>query len=184
MKKAKLIKKIKNDNVKMPKDSYSLKDLILIIIVLVVILGMFYLITVLIVKPAKDSNINNSVTEIDYTKITLNNLLNRKEEEYYVLATKESLYAAISSDINYTQLYNNYISEYSSLENALPFYNIDLDDALNKNYVSNELNISNDISEIKLNDEVLFKIKNGKIDKYFVGNSKILKALSDLKESN
>jgi len=45
------------------------------------------------------------------------------------------------------------------------------------------LNISNEISELKLNDETLFKIKNGKIEEYFVGSKEILKALSTLKES-
>lgn len=168
----------------MEKNEYSLKKMISIIIVLLIILVAFYFITILVVKPVKDDNIDNSITEINSTKITLNNLLNRSEDEYYVLVTKESLYDAINSKIDYTQLYNNYINEYSSLENALQFYNVDLDDALNKNYVGDELNISNQINEIKLNNEVLFKIKNKKIDEYFVGSSEILKVLSNLKESN
>ena len=37
--------------------------------------------------------------------------------------------------------------------------------------------------EIKLNDEVLFKIEDGKIEEYFVGSKDILEELSDLKES-
>ena len=125
----------------------------------------------------------NIQTQIDSTKITLNNLLDRKENEYYVLATMESLYGDINSEIKYMELYNNYIKEYSSLENALPFYSINLDDALNKNFISDELNISNNISEIKLNNEVLFRVKNQEIVEYFVGSKDILKALSGLKES-
>ena len=183
MKKAKIIKTNKKQEKIVEQDTYSLKNLIRIIIVLVIILGIFYLITTLVVDAVKQDNINNTVTQIDSTKITLNNLLNRNEEEYYVLATKESLYNNINSQIKYSELYNNYISEYASLEDALPFYAVDLDDALNKNYMSDELNITDDIGEIKLNDEVLFKIKDGKIEEYFVGSSDILEELSDLKES-
>ena len=113
------------------------------------------------------------------TKITLNNLLNRKSDEYYVLATKQSE----NPQANYTQLYNNYINAYKTKENALPFYNVDLSDAINKNYLSNKLNITNEITELKLNDEILFRIKNGEIKEYFVGKTKILDALSKIKES-
>ena len=183
MKKAKLIKTNKKEQKTVEQDTYSLKNLIRIIIVLVVILGIFYLITTLVVDPVKKDNANNSATQIDSTKITLNNLLNRKEEEYYVLATKESLYDSANSKIDYSGLYNNYIKEYTSLEDALTFYNVDLDDALNKNYISDELNITDDLSKIKLNDEVLFKIENGEIEEYFVGSKDILEELSDLKES-
>ena len=179
MKKEKLIKQTKKEEKQMEKDSYSLKNLVSIIIIIVIILGVFYLITTLVIDPVEVNNTNNSITDIDSTKITLNNLLNRNENEYYVLATKEN----DNNKINYLELYNNYINTYSSKENALPFYNVDLKDALNKNYIAEELNISNEISELKLNDETLFKIKNGKIEEYFVGSKEILKALSTLKES-
>lgn len=184
MKKAKLVNIAKKENVKKESYSYSLKNFILIILILLVILGVFYILTTLLVKPVKQNNTDNSVTKIDHTKITLNNLLNRSADQYYVLAIKESLYKGANSNINYTQLYNNYINEYSSLENSLPFYKVDLDDALNKNYIGDKLKVSNEISKIKLNDEVLFKIKDGEIDEYFVGNSEILEELSSLKESN
>lgn len=179
MKKAKLIKTNKKEEKQMEKDSYSLKKLLLIILILAVTFGVFYLITALVVDPVEDQNINNTPIEIDSTKITLNNLLNRKESEYYVLATKES----DNSQVNYLMLYNNYINEYTKDEKALKFYNVDLNDALNKTYIGEELNISNEISKIKLNDEVLFKVKDGKIEKYFVGSKDILKVLSTLKES-
>lgn len=183
MKKAKLTKTNKKAGKIVQEDTYSLKNLIFIIIVLVIILGIFYLITTLVVDPVKQDNTNNAATQIDSTKITLNHLLDRKEEEYYVLATKESLYDAVNSQIKYSALYNNYIKEYTSLEDSLPVYIVDLDDALNKNYIDDKLNITNDISKIKLNDEVLFKIEEGKIDEYFVGSRDILEELSDLKES-
>lgn len=179
MKKAKINKqnvKEKNDIV---QETYSIKKFILIILILVVVLGAFYLITTFVVKPSEQEEPNNTITQIDYTKTTMNNLLNRKENEYYVLATLSQ----DNSQVNYLELYNNYINEYSEEENSLTFYNINLNDALNKNYIGDELNVSNNISEIKLNDDVLFKIKNSEIEEYFVGSKKILEKLSVLKES-
>ena len=178
MKKAKLVKNNKKQEI-MEKDTYSLKSFLLIILVLVIILGIFYFITTLVVKPVNPTNKDNGVTIIDSTKITLSNLLNRKEEEYYVLATKQNN----NAQANYQTLYNNYINEYKKQEDALTFYNVNLDDALNKNYISDELNITNDLSELKVNDDILFKIKDNKIEEYFAGNKNILKELSTLKES-
>lgn len=178
MKKAKLVKNNKKQEI-IEKDSYSLKSFLLIILVLVIILGIFYVITTLVVKPVNPTDNDNGVTIIDETKITLNNLLNRKEKEYYVLATKQNN----NTQANYQTLYNNYINEYKKEEKALTFYNINLDDALNKGYISDKLNISNDLSELKVNDDILFKIKDNKIEEYFAGNKNILKQLSILKES-
>lgn len=180
MKKAKLIKNNNQEKKQMENDTYSIKNLLLIIIIISAVFGIFYLITSLIVKPVEQNNTSNTVTEIDSTKITLNHLLDRNEEEYYVLATKESLYNEYGSKINYSELYNNYITNYSSIEDSLPFYYVNLDDALNKNYLSDELNISNEINEIKLNNEVLFKIKNNEIEEYYVGSSDILEILKNL----
>lgn len=180
MKKAKLIKNKKGEQRKVENDTYSIKNLILIVLVISIVFGLFYLITSLFVKPVEENRIDNEVTEFDSTKITLGNLLDRNEDEYYVLATKESLYDSYNSKINYSELYDNYISSYKTNEDSLQFYYVDLDDALNKNYISDELNISNKINEIKLNDEVLFKVKNGEIEQYYVGSSEILKALKKI----
>lgn len=178
MKKAKLVKNNKKQEI-IEKDSYSLKSFLLIILVLVIILGIFYVITTLVVKPVNPTDNDTGVTIIDETKITLSNLLNRKEKEYYVLATKQNN----NTQANYQTLYNNYITEYKKQEGALTFYNINLNDALNKSYISDKLNISNDLSELKVNDDILFKIKDNKIEEYFSGSQNILKQLSTLKES-
>lgn len=178
MKKAKLIKNNKKEQV-VENDTYSLKKLLLIIIVLSVLFGVFYLITYLLVDPKEENETDNEIVEIDESLIHLGNLLNRKEKEYYVLATKKSE----NNQTNYQELYNQYITKYSENDESLKFYNVDLDNAINKTYIGEELNITNNISEIKLNDDVLFKIKDNKIEKYFVGSKEIIKELSNLKES-
>lgn len=178
VKKAKL-KKIDKKEKNVQKDTYSLKNLILIIVILVVVFSIFYFITTLFVKPEEKNVSNEQVTEINSKKIVISKLLNQKENEYYVIATKKPK----NSKANYLELYNNYIEKYKTEEGSLTFYNVDLDDAINKTYIGEKLNISDNIDELKVNDEVLFKIKDGKIDKYYVGNKDILDALSTLKES-
>ena len=181
MKKAKLNKIKEKEKTVNEANEYSISKLIKIIIVIAIVFGVFYLITTLVVKPDNTPE-ENSIVDIDYDKITVGQLLDRPENEYYVLATMKSLYAndSLGTSIKYNELYNDYISRYNELENHLNVYNIDLDDAINKEYISDDLNISDDLSSIKLNEEVLFKVKEGKIDQYYVGSSEIIDALSNL----
>ena len=178
MKKARIVKNNKKEEIKEIDDSYSLKTLLLIIFILVVVFGVFYFITTLVVKPQKTNNYTtNSVTEIDSSKITINNLLNRKDSEYYVLATKSSKY---TDKTNYIKIYDEYLKKYNSNEEHLTVYKIDLDNALNKNYISDKTNITDNLDELSLSDEVLFYIKDGKIEKYYIGNNEIVEALKEL----
>ena len=182
MKTAKLKKNKKKETTKPVQNEYSIKSMaILVAIITIVFLG-FYFITMLVVKPVEENYDENNITEIDSSKITLGNLLNRKESEDYVLCVKESLYENSYNRINYTEIYDGYIKDYNEEESVIPFYRVDLDDALNKPYVGEQLNITDDLSSLKLNDEVLFKIKDNKIESYYVGNSDIVKALSNLKK--
>lgn len=184
MKKARIKNNNKNKENVMQKEEYSLKKIVVSIIILIIIFLAFYFITTLVVKPVETNNDDN-IAEIDSSKITLSNLLDRKEKEYYVLAIKNSLYSSSSyTNINYQEIYNKYIKDYEKNDGALTVYIADLDDALNKNYTSDELKITDNLQELELNNEVLFKIKEGKIEEYYVGNSEIVKALSSLQNEN
>ena len=173
-------KKIKEKKKKeLVQEEYSIKQVIITVLIVCAIFVLFYFITTIFVKP--NNNLNNTHTETETNKITMGQLLNRKQNEYYVLATKKSLYKEIYSDMDYQGLYNSYIENYESKEDALNIYYVDLDDALNKNfYDSDKLNITDDLSKLVVNDEVLFKIKDGKIEKTYVGSEKILDKLSRL----
>lgn len=181
MKKAKIKKIYKIEKEEILKEEYSLKKLLLIILLVCGVLGIFYFITVLVVKPNNIMKSDN--LEIDSEKITFNQLFTRSDEEYYVLAVKKSLHENNYSKENYIDLYNKYIEDYKSRENSLKFYIIDLDDAFNKNYISDELNITDDVDNLKLNDEVLFKINNKTIESYYAGKDSIINELSNLKKS-
>ena len=106
MKKAKIVKTSEKKEVQEEIESYSLKDLIIIVLIVTAVFVVFYFITTLVVKPSDNStNKTNTYTPIDSTMITLNSLLNRSEDEYYVLATKESLYNSVASEMNYVNIY-------------------------------------------------------------------------------
>lgn len=161
------------------QESYSIKSLIKIIIILIVVFGLFYLLTSVLVRNRK-TIVEEPVAVIDSSKIIMNQLLNRKEKEYYVLATKSSLYNSSYVETNYIEFYNNYVNKYKQETDSLQFYYVDLDNALNKKYYGDETNITEDLSKLKLNDEVLFKISNNKIEKTYIGKEKILDKLSRL----
>ena len=176
------VAKIKKSSVKeqpVLEETYSIKSMIKILIILLLIFAVFYFVTTFLVKDRKIEG-DNSTAVIDTSKITLSQLLSQKDKEYYVIATKKSLYDSSYIETNYIGLYDEYINKYSQEEESLKFYYVDLDDALNKKYLSTELDITNEVSELKLNDEVLFKIKNNKIEKTYVGKEKIIDKLSRL----
>ena len=51
---------------------------------------------------------------------------------------------------------------------------------MNKAYISDKNNITDDLSELRVNDEVLFKIKDKKIVEFYIGSKDILSALKKL----
>ena len=175
MKVAKL-KKHKENKVEV-KEEYSIKNMLLIILIVLVAFILFYLITYFVVRKDNASVSNSKNTQIDTSMITLSNLLNRKENEYYVLAYKSK---SVNEQANFKTLYDNYINKYIQSEESIPFYYVDIDDAFNKNFVAEELNISDNLDELKINDEVLFKINGGKIEKTYVGREEILDKLARL----
>lgn len=180
MKAARIRKNNKKENVETIEQGYSVKTMLLLTLILAIVFIIFYFITTLVVKPVEQIE-NKPITELDLSKITVNNIFNRSEEEYYVLATQKSLYSKSNySSINYEDIYNKYINDYSSKEESLPFYTVDLDDAFNKAYVGTDLNVTENLDDLMLNNEVLFKISDGKISKYYVGNTEIVKALKKL----
>ena len=181
MKAAKL-KKINNkNNNKIEYEEYSIKKMLKIILIITLILGTFYIITYFVVNNRKESK-KESHAVIDSSKMLLSSLFAKTENEYYVLATMPSKYSSNYQSLNYDRLYENYISKYKEKDDSLNIYFVNLDDALNKNYISDKTNISNDLSELKLSDDTLLKITSKEIESYYVGKSEIINKLTELGE--
>ena len=168
-------KKIKEQPVTLD-DNYQAKNMFIIIIVIVVLLVPLYFITTLVLDNNKieTENIeNNTPVEIQTEKILVGQLLNRKDSSYYVIAYKK--------DNKMVSLFNQYLNDYKNKEEHLNIYKIDLDEGLNKNYISDTTNITDELKDLKLSDTTLFKIVDGKIDSYYVGNNDVIDALKELK---
>ena len=165
-------------------EEYSISKLLKIVFIISLIFSLFYIITIFVSKNISDdsdSSVKSTLVEDFDNKISFGELLTQEEEEYYVLATMESKYKNVGNySAAYITLYNNYIKDYKEKENSLTIYNINLDNVLNKAYISDKNNITDDLSELRVNDEVLFKIKDKKIVEFYIGSKDILSALKKL----
>ena len=159
------------------EDKYSIKQMILFIIIIVAILGIFYGITVLVTekKNNKTTDTTEDITEeatIDYDTILVQNIFNQTGDSYYVLAS-------FDDDENVTD-YNSSIATYKEKENALKVYNIDLSSAFNKTYVAEESNFEGEYPIFK--ETTLLKIENKVVTEHYEGKDDIETFLSTLTE--
>lgn len=171
------MKKIKQKKVKEQPvtldDNYHAKNMFIIIIIIVVLLVPLYFITTLVIDNNKEEKVvEKTPVTIQSEKILVGQLLNRPNESYYVIAYKK--------DNKMITLFNNYINDYKNNEDHLEVYKIDLDDGLNKGYIKEETNITDNLKDLKISDTTLFKIVDGKIDNYYVGNENVIDALKEI----
>ena len=105
-------------------DEYKIENLIKIIVILLLIVGVFYGLTIIVMNNQKEDLNNNieSDTEIKYDHILIGNIYNQKEQEYYVLVELDSDYLTL----------NSIVSNYSKKENALKIYTSSLNNVFNK----------------------------------------------------
>lgn len=149
----------------------ELKKLSTIIFSIVGLVCVFYIITMLITKNNGTLKYQRSdeISQISYTQILASDILN-KNGTYYVLV-KDNKDAYIS-------LFENYISTYSSLDEHLNVYYVDLNDALNKKYYAGENSIF--VDNLKFNSTTLLKISNGNIESSYTDSKSINDYLKSL----
>lgn len=153
------------------EEKYSIKQMLISVIVVVAILGIFYGITLLITnkketkKTSDDTNYNDVI--IDYDKILAQNILSKQETSYFV-------FASFGDDKNLTS-YNSAIAKYEGTENAIKVYDVDLDDAMNSNYIGEESSFID--GNITFSETTLLKIERGMIINVYQGED-ITNALS------
>ena len=179
MEKKKKIEKNKKVNNKVSYRTSEQDEMIKFVVVILVVLlsvGAIYLITrAFITKDLfEDKTDTSEVSQtgtVNYEVAIMGQLLNRPYKEYYaVIYDSEGDY---SSDM-YTLITN-----YAKKENHKHVYTIDLSNKLNKEYYDAE-NVNKKatkVSEMKVGDITLVKVKNGKIDKYIVDYAKMQKEL-------
>ena len=157
------------------EEKFNIKQLILFILIIMITLGLFYGITTIVLDKKNNKKVdnteeaNNDVT-IDYNTILAKNILSQSQEAYYVLAS-------FTEDSNVTE-YKNTIEKYKNKENSLKVYEVDLNSAFNKAYVSDESNLTGE--NITFKETTLIKVENKQIKEVFEGKDEITKALSTL----
>jgi hypothetical protein len=159
------------------EENYDIKKLSLYILIIMAVLLVFYGITVIVTNNQSTNEENSEqTTVIDYEKILVKNIYTQKEETYYV-------FASMPDDTNLSS-YESSISTYSELKNSLKVYTVDLSDAFNKKYVSDESNFNDEYPIFK--ETTILKIENKKITETYEGEeqiSAILNILTQTEES-
>lgn len=93
--------------------------------------------------------------EAQTTKILCGSVLNRDDNEYFVLA-----YEMTEDNAS---IYETIVERYNSSASKIPLYKLDLGNSRNNICRGDSLNIVNDVTQLKLVVPTLIKIKDGKI---------------------
>lgn len=157
-------------------EDFSIVKFISIIMIIMIVLGVFFVITTFVAKkPEVEKNTANSVIRDEM--VTIGNMLSQKESDYYVLAYKNERGKKTNLDI-----YEKYIKDITANNKEFKLYRVNLTDAINKSYISDTNNITDNLEEFKISDEVLLHIVNNEIEESFVGLNEINNKFSELKE--
>ena len=168
-------KKIKKEKIKKEKPELSdteetIRSFIILLIIILVVIGITYYFTNL----GNNKNTNNTTNEItiQYDDISVGMILNRNEyKEYYVLAYFDDGTNAYEIE--------NLIKEYSGDRLNTKLFTVDLNDPINKDFVTTDnakLNVTS-ADELLFKTDTLLHIKDGKIIKTYTDFSSIEKNL-------
>lgn len=146
--------------------------LIVILVVIICVAGIYVFTRAFVTKDLfkKDETTEEEVTagSIDYEVAIMGQILNRPYDEYYVVIYDKE-------DGDYVNDMYTLTNSYSQLDNHLHMYVVDLSNEMNKQYYDPE-NVNTgakSLSEMKVGDITLLKIKKGAINKYIVDYSKM-----------
>ena len=177
MTKYKKIKTREAQNTKPVKERKELSDeeklvrrfLILAIIMLIVIVGLYFL-TKITVKN-ENNDVSSDEVAISYDNVTVGTMLNRPYDDYYVIVYDSTSPRAI--------YFSQIINSYSSKNDAKKVYFCDLDEDANKKYVSLDGNtkVDDDFNTISFGEPTLIHIKKNKIEKVYKGEKEIVNIL-------
>lgn len=164
-KKKKNIKKNIKNNVN-EENELSLKKIAIVTISILVIFGLFYLLTTVILNKEKNKKRDYSdYTLVESSKyILLSDILNQDLDKYYVLAIMD----------DYEDMYDLYLGRNNSV------YYININNAFNKAAIADETVIDTDPRNIRISDTTLFVIENNELVEYRVGYDEVIAYLREM----
>lgn len=163
MKKKEIQKKLKNEKINMRKyemnsANKNIKNGIIIACSVIAFISLMFVFTKIKTGEwnlfTKENNINYTA-EAQTEKITCGSILNRSNEEYYVIAYQ--------MDEDSASLYQSIIEKYNTSSKKIPLYQLDLSNNRNNICMSDNLTITNDVTTLKLVVPTLLKIKNNQV---------------------
>lgn len=112
-----------------------------------------------------------TVTTISYSEIMAGETFNRSPIDYYVFFYK-------TSD-TYNDYYKELVKSYNYKTESLPFYFVDLDDKVNEEYLiadddTNEYGKPSNISDLKVKDPTIIRIRNKQVFEFVTGRDEVL----------
>lgn len=142
------------------KEEDQVKDQIITALKILVALLVFILVLVLITKFV-NGDFKSKKVRITYNDIIAGQTFNRKEKTYYVV------YYSFNSDTSIQETID-------ALKTEAKVYKVNLDDGMNKDYISEKGNSSaSSVGELKINGVTLIKIEEGKNIEYVEGSSNV-----------
>ena len=166
-------KKLYKSNKNVSDADYDIKKfLIILTILIVVVVGLYFLSNAIVNKrDNKESNVNTNIT-ISYDTLNVGMIFNRPYDEYYVIAYDSTL-----DDAMY---YSTLITNYSKKEDAIKIYYCDLSKKVNESYKAKDgsgNSKASSVQELSFGDVTLLKIRNKKIVNYIENIDQIKSAL-------
>ena len=142
---------------------------IYIVLGVICIFCIFYLITVFVLNKDENTTKTDEEVEISLDTTIVGRSFSMPEDKYYVLYY-DAKDEAVSEE--YSSTITNYI--YSTSEDNVKLYTVDMSDALNKKYVSEESkSMPEKVSDIAIKGTTLMVIEKGKVVEYTEDKTRI-----------
>lgn len=141
----------------------QVRKLIILIVSILIILGLIYLVATLFEKKDYSSIFKNSleVSDIQYDEIIIGNMLNQKEDNYYVLV--------LDKEDPYYDTFLSYIENYKNLEYKTRIYSVDLNNVFNKNNKVDDANPR----DLTFKTTTLVEVSKGRVKDYIEDSDEI-----------
>ena len=147
----------------------DISKVIYIILGVICVFCVFYLLTLFVLNKDDNTTKTDEEVEISLDSTIVGRSISMPEDKYYVLyydAKDETVSEEYSSTIT------NYI--YSTSEDHVKLYTVDMSDALNKKYVSDESKpMPEKVSDIAIKGTTLMVIEKGKVVEYTEDKTRI-----------
>lgn len=153
----------------------NFRHILTVTIVVLVILGIFYLLTVYLINRDEDNTtkeVDTNNSKIQYEEIMAGSSFSISEDQYIVLYYDKSD-EELSNDIDPA------MTSYEH-EKDISIYTVDLSKALNQSVVSTEANPNpSKASDLAINGETLILFYQGEVEEYIEGKDSILEYLGE-----